>query len=46
MDDPGHGEIPESFDARDHWPGLLEPVMDQGDCASSWAFSTAGKSQN
>lgn len=41
MDDPGHDEIPESFDARTHWPELLEPVMDQGDCASSWAFSTA-----
>ncbi|XP_072045428.1 uncharacterized peptidase C1-like protein F26E4.3 [Amphiura filiformis] len=41
MDDPGVGELPESFDAREHWPELLEPVMDQGDCASSWAFSTA-----
>lgn len=32
--------LPESFDARDKWPGLIEKVMDQGNCGSSWAFST------
>lgn len=34
--------LPESFDARDKWPGLIEKVMDQGNCGSSWAFSTTG----
>ncbi|KAI0232799.1 putative peptidase C1-like protein F26E4.3 [Lamellibrachia satsuma] len=29
-----------SFDARRQWPGLVHPIMDQGNCASSWAFST------
>lgn len=33
--------LPESFDARLKWPGKLQPIKDQGDCASSWAVSTA-----
>jgi len=37
------GELPEMFDARDEWPGLIEGVLDQGNCASSWAFSTTGQ---
>jgi len=37
-------ELPEAFDARDEWPGLIEDVLDQGNCASSWAFSTTGQS--
>lgn len=32
--------LPETFDARDKWPGLLHPIRNQGDCGSSWAFST------
>ncbi|KAL8570705.1 hypothetical protein ACOMHN_039140 [Nucella lapillus] len=32
--------LPEMFDARQKWPGLLHPVRDQGNCGSSWAFST------
>ena len=35
--------LPLSFDARDEWPGLIERVLDQGNCASSWAFSTTGQ---
>lgn len=34
---------PESFDSRQKWPNYIHPVRDQGDCAASWAFSTAGK---
>lgn len=34
-------ELPASFDAREKWPALAQfSVRDQGDCASSWAFST------
>lgn len=30
------------FDARDKWTeSYIHPAMDQGRCASSWAFSTA-----
>ncbi|KAK7100347.1 tubulointerstitial nephritis antigen-like [Littorina saxatilis] len=32
--------LPESFDSRDKWPDKLHPIRDQGNCASSWAFST------
>jgi len=35
-------ELPDQFDARDQWPGFIEDVLDQGNCASSWAFSTTG----
>uniref|UniRef100_A0AC34QMM2 Peptidase C1A papain C-terminal domain-containing protein n=1 Tax=Panagrolaimus sp. JU765 TaxID=591449 RepID=A0AC34QMM2_9BILA len=33
-------DIPEEFDARDKWPGFVHEVRDQGDCGSSWAFSS------
>lgn len=33
-------ELPASFDARTKWPDYIHPVRDQGDCGSSWAFST------
>lgn len=32
----------EYFDSRDEWPNYIQPAMDQGECAASWAFSTAG----
>jgi C1A family cysteine protease len=35
--------LPETFDARERWPGKMHPIRDQGDCASSWAFSTTGR---
>lgn len=35
-------DIPKHFDAREHWPGLIGDVQDQGDCASSWAVTTSG----
>ena len=34
--------LPETFDARDKWPNKLQPIRDQGNCGSSWAFSTTG----
>ena len=38
-------ELPHNFDAREKWARELESVasndnFDQGDCASSWAFSS------
>lgn len=33
--------LPRQFDAREQWPGLVGPALDQGWCASSWAFSTS-----
>ncbi|KAE9547664.1 hypothetical protein FO519_009125 [Halicephalobus sp. NKZ332] len=39
-------EIPGSFDARDKWPGLIHEVRDQGECGSSWAFSTSQTSSD
>lgn len=32
--------IPESFDAREKWPGLLTEPLDQADCGSCWAFAS------
>ncbi|EJW77039.1 papain family cysteine protease containing protein, partial [Wuchereria bancrofti] len=37
-------ELPTSFDARQKWPNFIHPIQDQGDCASSWAQSTAATS--
>ncbi|VDO34208.1 unnamed protein product [Haemonchus placei] len=36
-------DIPESFDARTHWPNCssLTHIRDQANCASCWAVSTA-----
>ncbi|KAK6105219.1 Papain cysteine protease family protein [Brugia pahangi] len=37
-------ELPTSFDARQKWPNFIHPIQDQGECASSWAQSTAATS--
>ncbi len=35
--------LPARFDGREEWGDLIHPVMDQGDCGSSWAFSTSSE---
>ncbi|XGW24121.1 hypothetical protein V3C99_005942 [Haemonchus contortus] len=41
--DPGD-DIPESFDARTHWPNCssISHIPDQANCGSCWAVSVAG----
>ena len=34
------GSFPDRFDAREKWEDRIHPIMDQGWCAASWAFST------
>nr|XP_033812957.1 tubulointerstitial nephritis antigen-like [Geotrypetes seraphini] len=33
--------LPAYFNAADKWPGMIHEPLDQGNCAGSWAFSTA-----
>lgn len=33
--------LPVYFNAEEKWPGLIHEPLDQGNCAGSWAFSTA-----
>ncbi|XP_043939619.1 tubulointerstitial nephritis antigen-like [Protopterus annectens] len=33
--------FPVRFDAREKWPHMIHEPLDQGNCAGSWAFSTA-----
>lgn len=40
------GEVlPTAFEASKKWPNLIHEPLDQGNCAGSWAFSTAGGSE-
>ncbi|TKR92570.1 hypothetical protein L596_007198 [Steinernema carpocapsae] len=39
-------ELPARFDAREKWPGWIQGIRDQGDCASSWALSTTSASSD
>ena len=42
----GPGEVlPTAFEASEKWPNLIHGPLDQGNCAGSWAFSTAGMSK-
>ncbi|XP_017550685.1 tubulointerstitial nephritis antigen-like [Pygocentrus nattereri] len=34
-------DIPSYFNAAEKWPGKIHEPLDQGNCAASWAFSTA-----
>lgn len=36
--------LPQTFEASEKWPNLIHEPLDQGNCAGSWAFSTAGTS--
>ena len=38
-DESSGTKIPASFDAREHWPGCIGPVLDQGTCGACWAVS-------
>ncbi|XP_067862481.1 tubulointerstitial nephritis antigen-like [Heptranchias perlo] len=41
MDMDSNDILPRYFNAADKWPGMIHDPMDQGNCAASWAFSTA-----
>lgn len=43
--DPEGDVVPASFNSADKWPGKIHEPLDQGNCAASWAFSTAGRLQ-
>ena len=32
-------DLPDSFDAREQWPGSVHAILNQGQCGSCWAFS-------
>jgi len=34
-------DVPDTFDARTKWSGLIHPIRDQQRCGSCWAFSAA-----
>lgn len=35
-------KVPDSFDGREAWKGLINPPMNQGNCGSCWAFASTG----
>lgn len=43
--DPQNDRLPQYFNAAEKWPGKIHEPLDQGNCAASWAFSTAGETQ-
>lgn len=34
--------VPDSFDGREVWKGLINPPTNQGNCGSCWAFASTG----
>lgn len=40
--DPNKEQLPLYFNSAEKWPGKIHEPLDQGNCAASWAFSTAG----
>lgn len=43
--DPQNEQLPQYFNSTEKWPGKIHEPLDQGNCAASWAFSTAGQSE-
>ena len=43
--DPQSDHLPGYFNAVEKWPGKIHEPLDQGNCAASWAFSTACESR-
>lgn len=41
--DPEKDQLPFYFNSAEKWPGKIHEPLDQGNCAASWAFSTAGR---
>lgn len=41
--DPEKDHLPLYFNSAEKWPGKIHEPLDQGNCAASWAFSTAGR---
>ncbi|KAG7501239.1 tubulointerstitial nephritis antigen-like [Solea senegalensis] len=39
--DPQSDQLPSYFNSAEKWPGKIHEPLDQGNCAASWAFSTA-----
>ncbi|TNN85709.1 Tubulointerstitial nephritis antigen-like [Liparis tanakae] len=39
--DPESDRLPAYFNSSEKWPGKIHEPLDQGNCAASWAFSTA-----
>lgn len=39
--DPESDRLPLNFNSAEKWPGKIHEPLDQGNCAASWAFSTA-----
>ncbi|XP_055733063.1 tubulointerstitial nephritis antigen-like isoform X2 [Salvelinus fontinalis] len=39
--DTQNDRLPQYFNAAEKWPGKIHEPLDQGNCAASWAFSTA-----
>ena len=38
---PKNIPIPDEFDGRNTWKGLLTPILNQGSCGSCWAFASS-----
>jgi hypothetical protein len=39
-------KLPDSFDAREKWPGKITTPLDQADCGSCWAFAICTSSSD
>uniref|UniRef100_A0A8C8DJ80 Tubulointerstitial nephritis antigen like 1 n=1 Tax=Oryzias sinensis TaxID=183150 RepID=A0A8C8DJ80_9TELE len=39
--DPQNDHLPRYFNSSEKWPNKIHEPLDQGNCAASWAFSTA-----